>query len=115
MAGLVVAFAAQGYPLVIAIATAVAVPVSAVFLARHPGRSWATWAAAGLGAGAVAVAALLPLTGFVQLDVYVLAAGVVAAGVAVGAGVVFATSSSDDEDDEGDRQPEDRSRTDEDS
>lgn len=91
------ALAAQGYPLLVAGAVGLALPAAAGFASATSARTWARWTGIGLGVGAALVAALLPMVGFVQMDTYLLSALVVAVGVGIGIGVLFVFGGQDDE------------------
>ena len=100
-AALLVSMAAAGYPILIAVSAALVVPMAAGFAASNGARSWALWSMGGLGLGALVVIVLLPIVGFVDLDVYLLAAGIAVVILGIGIGTLFLTGGGDsaDEDD----------------
>ncbi|WP_424521276.1 hypothetical protein [Rubrivirga sp.] len=92
--------AAQGYPILVAIAVAVVIPISALFAGKRSGRSWGIWSMSGVGLGVLATVVMLPFVDLVQMDVYLVAAGVAAAGILAGGVPAFLFSSDDDDDQE---------------
>ena len=94
-AALLVSMAAAGYPILIAVSAALVVPMAAGFAASHGGRSWALWSMGGVGLGTLVVIALLPIVGFVDLDVYLLATGAAVLILGIGIGTLFFTGGDD--------------------
>lgn len=98
--GVLTALASGGIPLLTAGAAGLAVSASAVLAANRDARTWAQWAGIGVGLGVATIGALIPLTSFVQLDVYVVSAAVAAVLIGAGCGAAWMTGGDDDDTEE---------------
>lgn len=87
VAGVVVSLAARAYPLIVGGASGVLAVAAVLFQRYGTAAGWATWASAGLGLAALALVGLLPFTALVEVDVYLVAAGVAGFGFGVAAAV----------------------------
>ena len=95
------AIAAQAYPVMVGLAALFTVPTWALVLAGHTPASWARWAGAGVGLASLGIPAAMPFVDIVEADVYLVAAGITALGIAIAAGLLFFRT-GDDADDERD-------------
>ena len=97
---LLVAIAAQAYPIMVGLAALITVPTWALVLAGHTPASWARWTASGVGLAALAIPAAMPFVDAIGADVYLVAAGIAALGIAIAAGLLFFRTGDDEEQDD---------------